>query len=608
MPAALTPPPSRAGKPRVSPLLTTIAVGAPLKKRACPLSPTRAAAPRKKPQIAYAWTLSNTNLWSRPIAAAPPLPPATTSGTLPPNITQQKLASPPPVPTANFSPPPAGPHTNPLSTLRAHQKNSTTFPTQQDPIQTPAATANLMQLYYAYFHASHPFCLPPAYLIKTNAVQLTVLLPVMRYIASVFSRTAPTDSFRLEAESALFGVAHPPPRNAFTVQALLLFAIGLHSENESDRASQVKDIAADLALELGMNQAEFSAGGGGDGPAGEMARVLNESWRRTWWELYFIDGLIAGIHQRGAFKLWSVECTVPLPCEEADYAAGRIPEPHSLQEFDDRYFATDNTVFSSFSYRVEAVRILGQVLAVGTGGVSDDTRADAADAGLANWGLHLPRVKKELVGGDRRVDEMLFQAHMVINAAIIYLNRPKSHLAISLIPDSTTVTPPTTWSPPTKPIALHTARTLLAANAISKLLTLPTPLVKHTPFFTCIITLACIVHLSACSWLLSGDEAFLAKERIRLGVGALKGLDGTWGVAAEVLGQVKWVARECFALEEGEGGGVVGGVGGGAAEAEEVLRYLEEERAMGEEAWGADAGGVVGALALPVGGVEWDGT
>jgi hypothetical protein len=36
---------------------------------------------------------------------------------------------------------------------------------------------------------------------------------------------------------------------------------------------------------------------------------------------------------------------------------------------------------------------------------------------LANWGLHLPEVKKELVKGrEKRVDEMLFQAHMVINA------------------------------------------------------------------------------------------------------------------------------------------------------------------------------------------------
>ena len=112
---------------------------------------------------------------------------------------------------------------------------------------------------------------------------------------------------------------------------------------------------------------------------------------------------------------------MPLPCEERDYAAARIATPpHSLQEFDERYFAPSPAVFSSFAYRVEAVRILGQVLCVDALD-DDDTRADAADASIANWGLHLPPAKKELLlppaaGRTDRVDEMLFQAHMVIHA------------------------------------------------------------------------------------------------------------------------------------------------------------------------------------------------
>jgi hypothetical protein len=353
-----------------------------------------------------AWTLSNANHWTKPLAPPPSNPPSSQSP-------KKAATTTPPVPIGGFSPSTGGPHTNPLDTLRAHQKGSTLFPSQQEPPNQPPATANLMQLYYTYFHASHPFCLPPSYLIKTPAHQLTVLLPVMRFIASFFAKTAPTEAFCREAENALFGNTNPG-RDAFTVQALLLFAIGLHSMGERARSAQVKDICADLALELGMNRTEFSDGTGGGGEAG---KVLEESWRRTWWELYFVDGFMAGVHQRDNFKLWSVECTVPLPCEELDYAAGRIPEPHSLQEFDDRYFAAENTVFSSFAYRVEAIRILGQVLSVSMMGTPDEVRADAADASLANWGLHLPEVKKELVKGrEKRVDEMLFQAHMVINA------------------------------------------------------------------------------------------------------------------------------------------------------------------------------------------------
>ncbi|KAL7271926.1 hypothetical protein RUND412_005288 [Rhizina undulata] len=487
-------------------------------------------------------------------------------------------------------------YVNPLEAFRAHYKNSTRIPSQQEPPIPPSPTANLIQLYYAYFHSAHPFCLPPAFLIKSNVHQLTTVLTVMRYIAAFFASTATPENlknFKKDVENILFSPDTPPPRNAYTVQALTLFAIGLHSDNEQERSGAVKDQAIEMALELGMNMKEFAESAGGEDQAG---KVLAESWRRTWWELYFLDGLLAGIHQKDSFRLWSVECTVPLPCEEFDYATGNIPEPHSLQEFDERYFSESSTVFSSFAYRVEAVRILGQVLAAGQDPNPEDPRADAADASLVNWGLHLPECKKELVGKDRRVDEMLFQAHMVINASTINLHRPKSHIAIALVPDDTSCTPPAQWSTSPKPIAQHTAKAINAANTISKLITLPCPLIKHTPFFTCVITLGAIVHLSACSWLLTGDEGFLAKERIRLGVGALKTLEEVWSVAGCVLQQVKSVAREVFSLPA-----PMGSVGGGGIITEaEVMKFIEDERTL------EIVGGEADYHGLPA--LDWDGT
>src|SRR5690606_32511625 len=179
-------------------------------------------------------------------------------------------------------------------------------------------------------------------------------------------------------------------------------------------------------------------------------------------------------------------------------------------------------------------------------GEPPDLRADAADTSLVNWALHLPEAKKELVGKDRKIDEMLFQAHMVVYATAIYLHRPRSHLVVSLVADETSCTPATGYAASVHPVGFHTSKAVHAANAISKLVTLPTPLIKHSPFFTCVLTLATVVHLSACSWLLTGDEGYLAKERIRLGIGALKTLDEVWGVAGAVLTQVKSAAREVF--------------------------------------------------------------
>lgn len=166
-----------------------------------------------------------------------------------------------------------------------------------------------------------------------------VLLPVIRFVASFFAQSAPTETFKLEAEAALF--TNTPPRNAFTVQALLLFAIALHSDNDQEKSAEVRDAAIELAIDLGMNMREFSESSNDGSPAG---RVLAESLRRTWWELYYLDGLLAGFHQKDSFKLWSVLCTVPLPCEEKDYVAGVCFDAFIIS-IRVNFFANDGTAY-----------------------------------------------------------------------------------------------------------------------------------------------------------------------------------------------------------------------------------------------------------------------
>ena len=94
----------------------------------------------------------------------------------------------------------------------------------------------------------------------------------------------------------------------------------------------------------------------------------------------------------------------------------------------------------------------------------------------------------------------------------------------------------------------HTAKAIYASNAISDLIMLPTPLLTHSSLFICVVALASVVHLSACSFVLSGDEAYLAKERVRLGLGALKTFEAVWPLAGFVQQQLKRIAREVFAL------------------------------------------------------------
>jgi hypothetical protein len=126
---------------------------------------------------------------------------------------------------------------------------------------------------------------------------------------------------------------------------------------------------------------------------------------------------------------------------------------------------------------------------------------------------------------------------------------------------------------------VHASKIISAAQAISKLIQLPVPLIKHTHFFTCVITLASVVHLSCWSVLftiLNDDDL---KQQLKLNTGALKTLWQVWPSAGRAFGQVKGVAGEIFqrkkeVIERGWWGEV----------GEEVfMRGMVEERSYMEE-------------------------
>src|SRR6187402_2511829 len=106
---------------------------------------------------------------------------------------------------------------------------------------------------------------------------------------------------------------------------------------------------------------------------------------------------------------------------------------------------------------------------------------------------------------------------------------------------------------PHKPIVpgqsynVHAAKTIQAAQDISKLIQLPVLLTKHTHFFTCVVTLASIVHLSCWSLLLHDEDL---KQQLRLNTGALKTLNQIWPSAGRAFGQVKSVAQEIFTAKK----------------------------------------------------------
>jgi hypothetical protein len=110
---------------------------------------------------------------------------------------------------------------------------------------------------------------------------------MMQWIGSLYAEDISSVELRGMALSQLDLVVLPP--NGFTVQTLLIAAVAVSCEDEKDFGRALLDRAIYLALEIRMNHRTFA----------NMERdpVLAESWRRTWWGLYIMDAVFAGIRR-----------------------------------------------------------------------------------------------------------------------------------------------------------------------------------------------------------------------------------------------------------------------------------------------------------------------
>jgi hypothetical protein len=175
----------------------------------------------------------------------------------------------------------------------------------------------LLDIYYSSFHHSHPIVLPREFFnqrLQTNKQSLLQLIPVMEFIGSLYEPKAPKEDLRIQVESLL--QSDDLPETGFTVQALQLYAVAIHSCDEFEHARAILDRAIQIAVQINMRSSSFAA------EYGEGNPVLEESWRRTWWELFVIDGSFAAIRHCSAFSMNEILSDVHLPCEEAEYESG----------------------------------------------------------------------------------------------------------------------------------------------------------------------------------------------------------------------------------------------------------------------------------------------
>ncbi|KAL1999814.1 hypothetical protein VTN02DRAFT_3954 [Thermoascus thermophilus] len=394
----------------------------------------------------------------------------------------------------------------------------------------------LVDLYYSYFHPAHPV-LPPLRLFY-RSYPPPYLERVLKFIGAHFTPAVSSEAYRPTVVSSV--IDQEP--SVEKVQALTLLAVVLHSRNERPEAGDCLARAVDLAFELGLNRRSFAE------TMGEGDPVREECLRRTWWELFVVEGMLTALGARQAFTMSAVPLEVPLPCEERIYHDGRHPPPPpTIAQFDDRVFADDEVdFFSSFAYRIEAVRILGRVVTLqgAREGQQQQDLVEAIDARIASWFHHLPESKAELLRPDGSVDEMMFQATMIINGASIYLNFPRSDLLSSpAVAAEVICSHQGPFMIPAFSHHVHAMKAVKAASEISNLASMRQPMTKHTPFFICALVLSSIVQLAAYS-VKAGHMPDPRRDRLTLTIGVFKSLGRTWAISQSIMRQMKAVARD----------------------------------------------------------------
>ncbi|KAM3497355.1 hypothetical protein MY10362_009292 [Beauveria mimosiformis] len=133
---------------------------------------------------------------------------------------------------------------------------------------------------------------------------------------------------------------------------------------------------------------------------------------------------------------------------------------------------------------------------------------------------------------------------------MIGFHRPLSDLKFNAVEDiSSCARDPAPDGPTPEHINVHTLRVLRAVESQIRLLALPSRPFNHMPFCTCMISEGTLALLSACKFLLRGDELAVARDQIRLTIGCLKNLGALWPRVARNVSQIQTIAKHVLGIE-----------------------------------------------------------
>lgn len=401
-----------------------------------------------------------------------------------------------------------------------------TISTDRDSINDDES-AHLFDLYYHFFHPAHPIVIPRRIFLQNYGVLPKHLRQTMKVISYQFLKT--DVQFHLTQAKEMLSTSKSD--DAFTVQSLLILAISSFARFEREEGGDLLKRAVNIAQMIGLNNANY----------GEREdELFRESYRRTWWELYTIVGIVSLIMPFG-LKL-DMAWTLPLPCHCEEYNNGQISLTKTPQEMLDRFLAEGSFLWSSFAYKVEAVRILTNIIELSNDLFVSQSQVDAAATSIASFWMSLPVNKRDVICRSGKADEVLFCAHMLINLSSICLHLPRS--GMPGIRHFRTICATNRAGIVAENAASHKAAAITAASKLTRLMSTGETTKSHTPCFSCAIAFATAVQLPAYLEEDGVSEMQLYKEQIQLAVSTLQEISEIWPIASVVRVQIAQYARE----------------------------------------------------------------
>ena len=399
----------------------------------------------------------------------------------------------------------------------------------------------LIKMFYVHFHPAHPLLVPRRFFSRQrypDYLQWTIFFIAQQYVVQQSA-----SYMEIEATVKAMLVSENDDITVHRVQALVLYAIVLHSLHRPQEALECIRRACEIANALSIYHAEFSSW-----HAAPLS-VEEESIRRTWWELYVVETYLAALHRQPSL-LSKLEGPYPsLPSSERRYNAGSCdPEPSSLTRFENRAFAQDSfpRQFSTFCYRIDSIRITSRVLALFEDGDGSVDAAQAVDIAIASWKYHLPSTADGSEHDPGDMDQLMFQAHFFVHTASILLHFPRSDLPPK-VPSAADIACVKGHTHGIPSLTQHSKKAVAASKGICDLAASICSTDTCSPLFICALILACIVQLAASTLHRSrGADTGQHRDRIILLLGLLAELGRRWAVARDALQPLKTIADTIF--------------------------------------------------------------